>query len=152
MLEHRLSTHAHICLVSITIVPNTSWTHFLQQVLEAMFGNGKDKRSPRSPRAQIDADALTSDTYYNLFKDLFPQSPLGFQPLSITVGPHSATRFKQVNALHLIKRRPLFQGVSQHHPQCVIQLNAMYSVLTQLRNEHMILLGIGKDKNRSVNV
>ena len=42
--------------------------------------------------------------------------------------------------------RPFFQGMIQHNPQCVIQLSAMYSALIQLSNEHMILLGVGKDK------
>ena len=111
-----------------------------------MFGNCKEKMSPRSPRATINADALTSEMYHTLFKALLLQSPLGCQPLRIIFGPHLCKQFRQVNVLHLVQLRPSFQGIAQHHPQCVIQLQAMYGALIQLSNEHMILLGVGNDK------
>ena len=119
---------------------------FIQQLLEAMSGRCKKKTSPRRSRATINANALTSKMYHTLVKALLLQSPLGLQPLSIIFGPHVCKRFRQVNVLHLVHLRPLFQGIVQHHPQCGIQLSAMYSALTQLSNEHMILLGVGKDK------
>ena len=61
-------------------------------------------------------------------------------------GPHLCTRFKQVDVLHLMQLRPLFQGIAQQHPQCVIQLKTIVGALVQLSNEHKILLGRGKDK------
>ena len=46
MLEHMLSTHAHICLVPIAMLLNTIWKRCpkqFQQLLQAMLGSGKDK-------------------------------------------------------------------------------------------------------------
>ena len=142
MLEHMLSTHAHTCLVPVVFLLNTIWKQFLQQLLQAILGNGKDNRSLR---AKLNADALTSDMYYNLFKDLFLQSPLGLQPLSIILGQHLTTQFRQVQVRHLIQLKPFFQAIVHHHAHCVIQLKTMHGSLTQLSNEHTILLGSGKD-------
>ena len=50
-----------------------------------------------------------------------------------------------MNVLHLIQLRPFFQGIAHHSAHGVIQLKAMHSALTQLSNEHRILLSIGKD-------
>ena len=48
--------------------------------------------------------------------------------------------------MHLMQLKPLFQAIVHDNAQCVIQLKTIVSALTQLSNEHKILLGSGKDK------